>query len=81
MVSAHVRRIEFGKPVPDALVRVIVETSHERIAPRRIGGEVRINASDVLAFYVLTKMILLYDEWRGTHIRFMYVCFFPHTHE
>lgn len=75
------RRSEFGKLAPDDLVCVVVETSHERIALRRIGWEVRINASDVLTFDVPTKVILLYDEWRGAHIRFMYVCFFPHTHE
>ena len=80
-MRAPVRRSEFGKPVPDDLVRIVVETPHERIALRRIGGEVRINASHVLAFDVLTKVVLLYDEWRRTHIRFMYVCFFPLTHE
>lgn len=80
-MSAPVRRSKFGKPVPDDIVRVVVKTSHERIALRRIGGEVRINASDVLTFDVPTKVILLYDEWRGMHIRFMYVCFFPLTHE
>ena len=80
-MSVRVRRSEFGKLVPDELVRIVVETYHKRISARRIGWEIRINASDVLAFDVLTKVILLYDEWRGVHIRFMYVCFFLHTHE
>ena len=74
------RRREVGEATFDGIVCLIVEPPHECIPSLRIGGEVRVDALDVVTDDVVAEVILLHDEWWGRHRRYTYACFFPHPH-